>query len=262
MKKILTIIASIALLNGIVTAQDSVYIYKLGAIQYKEAITKVDSVVFHKAAVLNNIVSDIDGNSYKTIVIGKQTWMAENLRTAKYNDNTVIPNETSNSAWTSLSTAAQCTYNTNNDTLLIYGRYYNWYAVESKKLCPLGWHVPTDFEWNIMVKYLDNTVDTNSSVTSGTGSTIGGVLKDSGLDHWTSPNTGATNASGFNAMPTGFRYMTDGTFIGAGGTTMFWSSSAPNTPNAWTHRLWSNSALVGRINYDKHYGFPVRCIKD
>ena len=263
MKKIITIIASIALFNGVLKAQDdSVYIYKSGAVAYKQAVNNIDSVIFYKANKdLTNTVTDVEGTIYKTVTLGTQTWMAENLRTSKYNDNTDIPNVKDAAAWTNLTTDAQCTYNNTNDSLSIYGRYYNWYAAKTGKLCPTGWHIPTDHEFNVLEFYLDNTVDTTKSVNDKTGTTIGNQLKQVGTKHWKAPNDGATNSSGFNAVPAGYRQYDSGSFNGATDVAWYMTISDPNSTNTWARRLFSTSSQITRTNYDKKYGFAVRCVK-
>ena len=128
-------------------------------------------------AQLGVVVQDIDGNNYLTVTIGTQIWMAENLRTTKYNDGTAIPLVTDNTTWANLTTPAYCWYNndakTNGST---YGALYNWYSVNTKKLCPTGWHVPNDTEWTTLTTYLGGTA------------VAGGKLKETGTAHWYSPN--------------------------------------------------------------------------
>lgn len=163
-----------------------------------------DLLSFSTKSNLNNInfntsisyetVTDIDGNTYKTLQIiskgehkGSQTWMAENLKTTKFNDGSAIPLEIG--SWTDLSTPAYCWYNNTDNT---YGALYNWYAVNTEILCPVGWHVPTHEEWEILFSYFGGYTE------------AGGKLKESGTSHWKSPNTG-TNESGFTALPGGVR---------------------------------------------------------
>ncbi|MBK8505294.1 MAG: fibrobacter succinogenes major paralogous domain-containing protein [Saprospiraceae bacterium] len=113
-------------------------------------------------------VTDIDGNTYQTSRIGDQEWMVENLRVTKYNDNTAIDQITNNATWSGLSTAAWCWYDNDNSYEVPYGKLYNWYAVNSTKLCPTGWHVPSDAEWTTMTDHL------------GGSSTAGGKMKRAG----------------------------------------------------------------------------------
>ena len=197
-------------------------------------------------------VSDIDGNVYHTVTIGTQVWMVENLKTSKYNDGTAIPLVTANSAWSALTTPGYCWYN--NDSTAnrnTYGALYNWYAVNTRKLAPTGWHVPTDSEWTILTTSLGDT------------GIAGGKLKEAGTTHWDSPNTGATNTSGFSALPGGWRGGTSGSgaFYGVGIEGYWWSSTAYDVLNSWNRSMYNNNASVGRFNNRDFDGFSVRCVK-
>jgi uncharacterized protein (TIGR02145 family) len=196
-------------------------------------------------------VGDVDGNVYNTVIIGTQTWMAENLKTTKYNDGTSISLVTDGTAWSNLSTPGFSWYNndaaTNKD---LYGALYNWYSVITGKLCPAGWHVPTDAEWTTLTTWLG-------------GETIaGGKLKETGTTHWTTPNTGATNESGFTALPGGYR-TSSGPFGNIGITGNWWSSTEESPPNsAWFRNMYNNFSVVTRGSTLKWNGMSVRCIKD
>ena len=194
------------------------------------------------------IIKDIDGNVYNTITIGAQVWMAENLQTTKYNDGTVIPLVTEQSAWYDLNAPGICWYNNDESANRnIYGALYNWYALDTGKLCPSGWHVPSDEEWAILTEYL------------GGEAIAGGKMKETGLLHWQSPNTGATNSSSFTALPAGFRGKTG--FI-PGSNALFWSSTALADETAWTRYLQADSIIAGRNNGGKYHGFSIRCLKN
>ena len=193
-------------------------------------------------------VKDIDGNVYKTVTIGKQVWMAENLKTTKYNDGTSIPLVTDSTAWKALKTPAYSWYNNDIANKEIYGALYNWYAVKTNKLCPSGWHVPNDAEWTTLTTYLG---DVNVS---------GGKLKETGTTHWKSPNTGANNSSGFTALSGGYRFF-NGTFFYSGYLGYWWCSEEYNANNAWFRNLSSSSNSVGRYDYNKNGGFSVRCLR-
>jgi uncharacterized protein (TIGR02145 family) len=198
----------------------------------------------------SNTVTDIDGNVYYTDTIGTQIWMVENLKTTKYRDGTDISNVTDNTAWTNLSTGAYCDYDNIPSNSNTYGRLYNWYAVKGAlNICPSGWHVPTDDEWTTLTTYL------------GGESVAGGKLKETGTSHWHSPNTGATNESGFTALPGGNRSM-DGGFYYLGYSAYFWHSAEYGTDGAWIRYLDNDNASVYHIHDDKDHGFSVRCIKD
>jgi|WetSurMetagenome_2_1015567.scaffolds.fasta_scaffold63125_4 uncharacterized protein (TIGR02145 family) len=196
-------------------------------------------------------LTDQDGNVYKTVTIGTQTWMAENLRTTMYNDGTSITNVTGVTEWGNLTTGAYCNYNntTNTDTIATYGRLYNWYAVNTGKLCPTGWHVPTDAEWTTLTNYL------------GGEDAAGGKLKETGTKHWLSPNTGATNETGFTALPGGDRG-DDGAFYDIGHYGIWWSATENNTSDAWLRYMHYYSSNVTRNYYSRKLGFSVRCVRD
>jgi uncharacterized protein (TIGR02145 family) len=195
-------------------------------------------------------MTDQDGNVYKTVTIGTQTWMAENLRTIKYNDGTAIPNVTDNHEWENLTTGAYCNYNntTSVDTIATYGRLYNWYAVNTAKLCPTGWHVPTDAEWTTLTDYLGET------------SVAGGKLKETGTTHWYSPNKGATNESGFTALPVGIRGYVGFSYFGSYG--YWWSATGYAATNAYYLAMSYSSSNVHRDPFDKMFGFSIRCLRD
>ncbi|HRZ98354.1 MAG TPA: fibrobacter succinogenes major paralogous domain-containing protein, partial [Paludibacter sp.] len=167
-------------------------------------------------------MTDQDGNVYKTVTIGTQTWMAENLRTTKYNDGTSIVAINSSNEWSALSTGAYCNCkNTeNNGEIATYGRLYNWYAVNTGKLAPKGWHVPTFDELSALITYLGGETE------------AGGKLKETGNTHWTTPNLGATNEVGFTALPAGL-CEPKGTYsqFGAYGT---WWCATGETNSCWS----------------------------
>jgi len=203
------------------------------------------------SGVTYGTLTDEDGNIYKTVTIGTQTWMAENLRTTKYKDGTAISNVAGANEWGDLMTGAYCNFNnTNNiDTIATYGRLYNWYAVNTGKLAPVGWHIPTDAEWTKLTDYL------------GGQSVAGGKLKEIGTTHWDSPNIGATNETGFTALPGGYRDI-NCTFVSIGHVGDWWSSSERTIYNVYYRFMpdvYSN-VYIGYFN--KELGLSVRCIKD
>ena len=157
-------------------------------------------------------VSDIEGNIYKTIQIGTQTWMAENLITTRLNDGTSIPEVTEDQNWTALTTPGYCWYNNETNFTKGYGALYNWHAVNTGKLCPSGWHVPSDNEWTVFVDFLGGMDAANAKI------------RESGTTHWQSIASDATNISGFTALPGGTRF-SDGQFNGFGILMYFWSST-------------------------------------
>ena len=200
-------------------------------------------------------IPDVDGNAYNTMTIGTQTWMAENLKTTKYNDNTDIPSVADIPAWAALSTPGYCWYNNDAATYKAhYGALYNWYAVDAagnggKNVCPAGWHIPTDAEWATLTDFL------------GGNNVAGGKMKETGTANWQSPNTGATNESGFTALPGGGRYF-DGTFSSIGSIGGWWSSTELLTTSARGRYLYSDYSFIYRGSGSKQDGFSVRCLKD
>ena len=202
------------------------------------------------AAISYGTVTDIDGNGFTTVAIGTQEWMAENLRVTHYRNGGEIPNVTGNAAWTALTSGARCS--PENDTLLVatYGNLYNWYAVsDGRGLAPDGWHVPSDTEWQTLLDFL------------GGDMAAGGKLKETDFAHWLTPNTGATNETGFSAMAAGHRNW-NGDYLNFTMSALFWSSTPYNDPNAWYRSLYHDNAGVGRANYLKKDGFSIRCVKD
>ena len=160
---------------------------------------------------------DIDGNEYRTIRIGNQVWMAENLRVTRYRNGQPIANVTSTADWANLAEQADkgawCFYGNNANNESIYGKLYNWYAAtDSRNIAPQGWHVPTNEEWIQLGEYLRGY------------ETAAGKLKATGTTQWAAPNTGATNSSGFTALPAGER-LADGTFGGLKLRTHYWSTN-------------------------------------
>jgi uncharacterized protein (TIGR02145 family) len=212
----------------------------------------VSSAIFNPVLTYG-ILTDVEGNNYKTIAIGSQIWMAENLRTTKYRNGDSIPTVTGNTNWKNLTKAACCTYeNTSDkDKIATFGRLYNWFAVsDSRNIAPTGWHVATDADWLELSSFLGNE------------NVAGGKLKETTTKHWNSPNTGASNESGFTALPTGRREYTDGSFINLGYDGFWWTSSAYNPDYSWYRYLHYNVAEIFRANFHKQYGFSVRCVKD
>ena len=202
------------------------------------------------AQVGSATVKDMDGNVYKTVKIGTQVWMAENVKTTKYNDGTPIPLVRDDNAWESITTPAYCWHK--NDATAnknTYGALYNWDTVNSNKLCPSGWHVPSDVEWSTLITFL------------GSESIAGGKLKEAGTAHWISPNTGTTNESGFTALPGGYRDY-DGTFGGVGDNGFWWSSTDYTSSNGSSLDISFDGISIHWSHGDKQDGFSVRCIKD
>lgn len=207
-------------------------------------------------------VTDIDGNVYKTVKIGNQFWMAENLKVIHYRNGDLIPNVTSNDSWYNLSTGAYCNYNNDEGNVATYGRLYNWFAVgDSRNIAPAGWHVPSDAEWKQLEMYLGMS-QVEADAMEWRGSTESWKMRETGTTHWNSPNHGATNESGFTALPGGYRTY-DGYFESMGVRACFWSSSEYyNMIWAWSRELHYDHAQVWRYYDFNRYGYSVRCVRD
>ena len=181
-----------------------------------------------------------------------QTWMTKNLDVSTYRNGDPIPQVTDPNTWATLTTGAYCYYNNDSATYAaVYGKLYNWYAVNDPRgLAPLGWHVPSDAEWAALVTCL------------GGSSVAGGKMKEAGTAHWLSPNTGATNSSGFAGLPGGYRMVSDFSFI-SGEVGYWWSSTEYNTQfSAWNLALRYDFGTSYRSFFPKRYGYSVRCLRD
>lgn len=192
-------------------------------------------------------VTDIDGNIYNTVTIGTQCWMVENLKTTRYNDGTTIPNVTIDTLWHNLTTGAYCYYNNDATNNITYGKLYNWRAVNTGKLAPIGWHIPSDAEWTTLIDYLGGT------------NVAGGPMKSSAF--WNSPNLGATNTSGFTGLPAGARY-NSGFFFNIGDRGAWYSSTEIDASTAWNIELRFDKTWAYRANGYKTEGCSIRCVKD
>jgi uncharacterized protein (TIGR02145 family) len=213
----------------------------------------------HNPNLTYGSMTDQDGNTYKTIVIGTQEWMAENLKASHYRNGNAIPVVTNNTSWQGLTTGATCWYNNDSATYNCpYGKLYNWYAaVDARNLCPAGWHVPTNAEWNTLIGYLDPSFNPNGGVQSVIA---GGKMKSTGTYYWTGPNTAADNSSGFSGLPGGYR--TGWQSYGVGYFGIWWSSTGDDYEDTYDRLLGYDSGVVYRNPWDKLYGFSVRCLRD
>ncbi len=196
-----------------------------------------------------------------TVLICSQTWATQNLSVSKYKNGDIIPQVTDSVAWLTLTTGAWCWYKNDSATYAAkYGRLYNWYAVNDPRgLAPTGYHVPTDLEWNVLVKCIDPSADTSLSIQS---TTAGGALKEAGTANWVTPNTGATNSSGFTALPGGLRSSTNSGFTNIGIYGYFWTTSESDPTSAKYHRLFAQDTNAFRSTRPKAAGLSVRCVKD
>jgi uncharacterized protein (TIGR02145 family) len=214
------------------------------------------SVVPSNACFGISSIVDIENNTYNTVTIGAQCWTKENLKVKKYNDNTAIPVDNSggtngmlSQTWSSRTTGYYTIYANQATNVSNYGLLYNWFAVANvKKLCPAGWHVPSDTEWKTL------------QIQLGGSALAGGKMKSTSL--WTAPNTGADNSSGFTALPGGYRYEY-GEFYGINVAANFWSATSRNTLNAYYYQLANGNAnLYQNGDWEKTRGNSVRCLKD
>ena len=202
-------------------------------------------------------VKDIDGNSYNTVQIGTQCWTKENLRVSKYKDGSIIPLDESggtsgNSSvqtWSNRTTGARTVFGHNPANLASLGYLYNWYAIsETKGLCPIAWHVPSDAEWTTLTTFL------------GGESVSGGKMKSISTTYWNLSNVAPTNESGFSTLPGGYR-VNDGSFNNINLNAFFWSATELDKNDAWHRYLNYNDNVF--VNYfNKSFGASVRCIKD
>jgi uncharacterized protein (TIGR02145 family) len=204
-------------------------------------------------------MTDQDGNTYKTVVIGTQIWMAENLKTTRYRNGDFIPTITNNAQWIGLTTGAYSWYNNDINYKSIYGALYNWFAInDSRNIAPDGWHVPNENEWDTLITYL------------GTGTEASIKLRENGTTHWTGYNAVNSNLSGFTGLPAGFREYDNGKFYGSEFYCWWWScdSDVENSERAWIRGLdyWYPQNIdwnrVDNMTIFKNCGASVRCIKD
>ena len=195
-------------------------------------------------------ITDIDGNGYDTVHIGTQIWLKQNLKVTHYRNGDPIPNITDDIQWQNLTTGAYCDYNNDANNSTTYGRLYNWHAVgESRNIAPTGWHVATDAEWTTLTDYL------------GGADVAGGKLKEAGFTHWQSPNTGATNETGFTALPCGYRNL-DGAFLDIGNYGYWWDATEYDSNYAWYRSMIYSLNYVYGYYVNKEFGFSVRCVRD
>lgn len=214
--------------------------------------------VYGAQVIFNTKVADIEGNLYSTVIIGSQVWMAENLRTTKFNDNTPIPNITDNTEWLNLSGPAYCWYNNEIQYKSTYGALYSWYTVEGENICPTGWHVPTDTEFGTLELFLGMNSD-SVNIWGWRGTNQGAQLKS--ITGWADGGNG-TNSSGFTGLPGGYRYAAQGAFYSLGTVTYWWSASALDDNEGWYRKLDSFNSAIYRASTSKKGGKYIRCVKD
>jgi len=239
-----------------ITGLDANSTYYVRAYATNSLGTSYGNEISFKTPSAGTTVTDLSGNGYNTVTIGTQTWMAENLKTTKYNDNSDILLVEDAEAWAGFSKPAYCWYdNEEANNKATYGALYNWYTVNTGKLCPTGWHVPTDSEWKTLEMYLGMTQQ-QADATEWRETDQGTQLKN--ISGWNSGENG-TNTSGFSALPGGSRYYY-GMFADIGYSGSWWSSIENDSNNAWFRSLSNFFGYVNRYNSDKRNGFSVRCL--
>ena len=210
---------------------------------------------FTTLKIVVDSVADVEGNIYHVVLIGTRKWLRENLRVTKYRNGDAIPKVTVDALWKNLVTGAYCFYDNQDVNGSTYGTLYNWHALnDTRGLCPDGWHVPSDSEWEAL------------GVSLGGSDIAGGSLKSTGTMEggnglWFAPNTGATNSIGFTGLPGGYR-INYGNYYSLGNVAYFWSSSDTAEVNAWNFVLDANDSELTRIFNLKTNGFSIRCCKD
>lgn len=204
-----------------------------------------------------NGVTDIDGNQYSTFVLGNREWMAENLRTSSYSNGDAITNEPDINLYYQLTSEAWCWYGNDGQNDTPHGKLYNWHVVnDSRGVCPIGWHVPTDSEWLTLITSIDPNTDVNAGFTIS--EVAGGKMKTTGSE-WLSPNDGATNESCFTAYPSGIRGYEDQWMGGYG---LWWTATDAGDDKSWRYNVTYTDANVNRSAIHHSNGISIRCIKD
>jgi uncharacterized protein (TIGR02145 family) len=230
--------------DGIINGDDKIF-------------TTLDNSILFNPKLNYGSVTDIDGNIYKTIQIGTQIWMAENLKTTRYNDGTSIYLTVDNYQWLKSGLPSFCwLFNQGSTYKDTYGALYNFLAVNSSKLCPAGWHVPGDSEWKTMATYLGGELN------------LGNKIKEAGLNHWLNSGTNTTNESGFTALPGGYRSY-EGSYkpLASNGSWMsseayWWSSTMAYPGGAYYLAFYANSSTLLKGSWRSEFGHSVRCVKD
>jgi uncharacterized protein (TIGR02145 family) len=260
------------------TIPDSLYLYESSTVAYKNSLLSVDSITFVK---INSLGPTLDGYTYPTVTIGNQVWLAENLRTTKFNDGTPVTLVQDKDVWynnkVNLSKLPFMCW-PNNDSITYrannYGAIYNWYVVKTGKICPIGWHVPSDAEWTTMEVFLqnnnynfdgtvdtDNNRDTNNKIAKAIASTTGWAFSSTTGAAGNTDFPAYRNKSGFSGYPAGTRNFF-GNYINVGAVG-FWYTSTPSSTLLAQVRFINNSKiLIESSSVNMEAGCSVRCIKD
>lgn len=247
---LLLVIVFIAFSNSLVKAQEVLTIKKTDNTVISIPTSDIVTITFGSTSPMSdgNTVTDIDGNTYQTVKIGYQVWMTENLKTTRYNNGGQIPNIKDKQAWANSTSGAYCLYDNSSGIKDLFGVLYNWYAVSTDKLCPVGWRVPTDDDWTSMLKPL--------------GVLAGAKLKEAGTANWKSNTDMVTNETKFTALPGGTRYGS-GSFTSIGTQGTFWTSTPNGEKKEAVYRVIVDyNSSVARYMFPKSSGLSVRCIKE
>jgi uncharacterized protein (TIGR02145 family) len=216
----------------------------------------------HNTAISNGQVSDIDGNTYKTVVIDDLVWFSENLKVTRFQNGDIIPNVSDSASWAGLTGPGMCSYQNDTSYDCPYGKLYNFFvASDSRNPCPSGWRVPSIVDYNKLINYYDSTA--NGGATSSLPNSAGGFLKSSGLTYWQTPNTNAINASGFSAIPNGGRNNAGVFSFTNNSAAAYWYSTQLGTGNmGYFLQLPYNQEFAVRNAYFRQYGICIRCVTD
>ncbi len=208
-------------------------------------------------------LTDIDGNQYRTVQIGDQIWMAENLQVTHYRNGDIVPEVADLDEWVALESGAWSYYDNDPEKGAAYGKLYNWYAVSDPRgLAPEGWHIATEDDWRKLEAFLGMSGEQIDDVEfRGVEANVGGKLKAVGTDRWNEPNSGATDETGFSALAGGYRD-NDGPYCFFGKYGAFWSSSETENGRVWFRGMTAAEPGVYRFSFNKKCGFSVRCVKD
>jgi len=273
MKTFASLILILLFTVGSVKAQDTLYFYKAGMVFNKHAVNQIDSITFTGIKPLSGIVSDIDGNHYNWIKIGTQTWMTENLKTTKFRSGEMISNVTGPTIWSGATFAAWCDYQNNLSYGTKYGHLYNYYAVkDSRNIAPVGWHIPSDNEWNTLLSYV--TANSGYSCIAAkalAATTDWNTTTNTYYPYLIGLNINLNNSSGFNALPAGYTYnfsiTSDMDFLGIKDNAYWWSCNQsietwhdPNTNVGHYFLLYGSKIEQKYFPFER--GLSVRCIKD
>jgi|GEM_PF-6045124 len=266
MKKNTLLLLVLAFTSVMAFAQDTLYIYRGGAVVSKRAVAQIDSITFTAPSPLAGTFQDLDGNIYHTVTIGNQTWMLENLKTTKFRNGESIPNVTDNTAWAGLTTAAWCDYDNSATNGNIFGHLYNWYATnDSRNIAPAGWHIPSTEEWLILGNYLTNNGYNFDGTTSGNK-----FAKSLASNNYWKVSSGAgapgnnmnnNNSTGFNGFPGGGRYGTTGIFFSQTEGSFFWAKEQNSTDEANYRAMFYGYNFFENFISSKKLGFSIRCVK-